>query len=117
MQVALPGWAPGAEWRFGLSASNSHVPDDVLVDGLELASGLLISRETRPVELTLNGQQYVPVSTQDGALVDDGALAGDDGALAGDDELAGAERAPVRGFTYYGAGAPPTLTSVRPRSG
>ena len=88
-RLPLPAsWNPPSSWRFGFTASNSRQQDEWWLDSVELTAATLLSTAERTVEITLNGQQYVPLTA------------------------GSAER-----FGYYGAARFPSLNVASPSSG
>lgn len=87
-RLGLPGWDPQPDWRFGFTASNSRQRDEFWLDSVELTTATLLSFTERTVELTLNGQQYVPLAEGNAGR-----------------------------FGYYGAARFPVLVGVSPSSG
>ena len=53
-------WDPQPTWRLGWSASTTRQRDEFLLDNIDIRSPALLRLEARDVELTLNGQQFVP---------------------------------------------------------
>ena len=87
-QLPLPKWDPRPDWRFGWSATSGAGRDEVLLDSVDLRATTVLATADKSVELTLNGQQYVPIS-------------------AGSNDA----------FRYHGAAAFPRLVELSPSSG
>ena len=58
-RLPLPEWDPKPSWRFAWSAASGRERDAFLLDNVDLRAVTLLGATELPVELTLNGQQFV----------------------------------------------------------